>query len=590
MPIELRSIKRLLVDDGGASARYWIPAYQRGYRWAHLQVTQLLNDIWDFIQSGAGNFYCLQPIVVRRMDDGRFEVVDGQQRLTTLHILLSHQREILRILRMSRFSIAYETRDPAFLEGIDPERAGENADFHHICEALRAIDVWMAQHDGTQPLTLIQHLLAEDSARESNVRVIWYELDPSDDAVAAFTRLNVGKIPLTEAELVRALFLRRARQDDGADRTAYRISYEWDQIEKRLRNDAVWYFLQDKPEGTANRISLIFRLAALRAGRLNAQDHAVFAYFSDRLGETDAEGAWREAREIFMALEEWYDDRELFHIVGFILQQAQGDLDVITELLDQSSKLSKQAFSEFLRRRVLNDIFRKVAENLPADELGQEIDAQCRAVDYSSPGKVRSLLLLFNLATLIENQKSNIRFQFDSFKTERWDIEHIRAVSDDRPERDNEQKAWLRQCRDYLRAFPDGPEQALALRIDAYLDPENHPVGAALDFETIDTEILTHFDGSRQATDHTLANLTLLDRGTNRGYGNAVFAMKREILLDQDRSGVFVPLCTRNVFLKSYSRIVGNVLFWSEDDAEAYLDAIVATLTGFFGQLEAPIQ
>lgn len=590
MPIELRSIKRLLVDDGGASARYWIPAYQRGYRWTRLQVTQLLNDIWDFIQDGAGDFYCLQPIVVRRMDDGRFEVVDRQQRLTTLHILLSHQREILRILRMSRFSIAYETRDQAFLEGIDPARAGENADFHHICEALHAIDAWMAQHDGTQPLTLIQHLLAENSARESNVRVIWYELDPSADAVAAFTRLNVGKIPLTEAELVRALFLRRARQDDGADRTAYRIAYEWDQIEKRLRNDAVWYFLQDKPEGMANRIGLIFRLAALRVGRLDNQDHAVFAYFSDRLSETDAEGAWREVREIFMALEEWYEDRELFHIVGFILQQTQGDLDVITELLDRSSELSKQAFSGFLRRRVLNDVFRKVGENLPPDELDQEIDAQCRAVDYSSPGKVRSLLLLFNLATLIENKKSNMRFQFDSFKTERWDIEHIRAVSDDRPERDNEQKAWLRQCRKYLRAFPDGPEQALAVRIEAYLDPENHPEGAALDFETIDTEILTHFDGSRQATDHTLANLTLLDRGTNRGYGNAVFAMKREILLDQDRSGVFVPLCTRNVFLKSYSRIVGNVLFWSEDDAEAYLDAIVATLAGFFGQLEAPIQ
>src|SRR5580704_12930324 len=129
MPLELRSVKRLLVDDGGAPARYWIPAYQRGYRWTQLQVTQLLDDIWDFIQDGAGDFYCLQPIVVRRMDDGRFEVLDGQQRLTTLHILLSHQREILRILRISRFSIAYETRDPAFLEEIDPARAGENADF-----------------------------------------------------------------------------------------------------------------------------------------------------------------------------------------------------------------------------------------------------------------------------------------------------------------------------------------------------------------------------------------------------------------------------------------------------------------------------
>src|SRR5580704_4306392 len=112
MPLELRSVKRLLVDDGGAPARYWIPAYQRGYRWTQLQVTQLLDDIWDFIQDGAGDFYCLQPIVVRRMDDGRFEVVDGQQRLTTLHILLSHQREILRILRISRFSIAYEMSTP----------------------------------------------------------------------------------------------------------------------------------------------------------------------------------------------------------------------------------------------------------------------------------------------------------------------------------------------------------------------------------------------------------------------------------------------------------------------------------------------
>lgn len=590
MPIELRSIKRLLIDDGGAPARYWIPAYQRGYRWTRLQVTQLLDDIWDFIQHGAGDFYCLQPVVVRKMGDGRFEVVDGQQRLTALHILLSHRHEILRILGISRFSISYETRDPAFLDAIDPTRAGENADFHHIYEAWLAVNTWMELHDGVQPLTLLRHLLAEDDDRESNVRVIWYELEPNDDAVAAFTRLNVGKIPLTEAELVRALFLRRARQDDGADRTAYRISYEWDQIEKRLRNDAVWYFLQDKPEGTANRISLIFRLAALRAGRLNAQDHAVFAYFSDRLGETDAEGAWREVREIFMALEEWYDDRELFHIVGFILQQAQGDLDVFTELLDRSSELSKQAFSRFLRRRVLDGVFHKVGKDLGPYELLQEIDAQCRAVDYSSPGKVRSLLLLFNLATLIETRKSNMRFQFDSFKTEKWDIEHIRAVSDDRPERDNEQKAWLRQCRDYLRAFPDRPERALADRIEAYLDPENHPEDAALDFVKIDTEILTHFNESRQATDHSLANLTLLDRGTNRGYGNAVFAMKREILLEQDRSGVFVPLCTRNVFLKSYSRIVGNVLFWSEDDAEAYLTAIVTTLNGFFGQLEEPIQ
>ena len=93
--IELRSINRLLVDEDGSPARYWIPAYQRGYRWDRLQVTQLLDDIWDFIQASEEkrrtSFYCLQPLVVRKLEDGGYEVVDGQQRLTTIFILLSHR-------------------------------------------------------------------------------------------------------------------------------------------------------------------------------------------------------------------------------------------------------------------------------------------------------------------------------------------------------------------------------------------------------------------------------------------------------------------------------------------------------------------
>ena len=197
-------------------ARYWIPTYQRGYRWTQLQVTQLLDDIWDFIQTSEEKrrtaFYCLQPLVVRKLDDGRYEVVDGQQRLTTLFILLSHRKEILTLLGKQRFSIDYETRDPTFLTEIDLERSDENVDFHHICEAWRAIDGWLKGRDPMQALKLLQHLLNDDEAGR-NVKVIWYELTPGDDAVAAFTRLNIGKIPLSEAELVRALFLRRAARE-----------------------------------------------------------------------------------------------------------------------------------------------------------------------------------------------------------------------------------------------------------------------------------------------------------------------------------------------------------------------------------------
>lgn len=70
---------KLVADIKGA---FYVPSYQRGYRWGEDEVNRLLDDVF---QNGQKN-YCLQPVVVRKKDDA-FELVDGQQRLTT--ILLS---------------------------------------------------------------------------------------------------------------------------------------------------------------------------------------------------------------------------------------------------------------------------------------------------------------------------------------------------------------------------------------------------------------------------------------------------------------------------------------------------------------------
>ncbi|MBO9461701.1 DUF262 domain-containing protein [Labrenzia sp. R5_0] len=584
--IELRSINRLLVDDSGSPAKYWIPAYQRGFRWAQLQVTQLLDDIWDFIQNSderrRTSFYCLQPLVVRKLDDGRYEVVDGQQRLTTLHILLSHRNEILTLLGKQCFSIEYETRDPTFLAEINLDRSEENVDFHHICEAWRAIDDWLKRRDPMQALKLLQHLLNDDEAGR-NVKVIWYELAPGDDPVAAFTRLNIGKIPLSEAELVRALFLRRAAQEDTTGNLSLRIAYEWDQIERRLQDDSFWYFLQNSDHGEANRIGLVFRLAAKMAGQIvNGEDYGVFSHFADLLTtELSAESEWRRVKEIYMAMEEWYEDRYLFHVLGFILNQT-GGLTTIAELLADSRTLSKQAFSQRLRSRVFRMLLGGDLQATSITELKEEISDLCQTVTYTNSPKVRSILLLFNLATLLDDPQSNMRFQFDSFKRESWDIEHIRSVSDERPSRPQAQQEWLRHCLEFLRISKDETAQALTKKISSYLSPEKEP-GDQATFEDIDGEILVYFSEATDGPNHDLANLTLLDSRTNRGYRNAVFAVKRDLMLKNDRSGIFIPLCTRNVFLKCYSNVVGNVMFWTEEDAQDYLGAICETLARFFG-------
>jgi hypothetical protein len=322
--ISLKPITSLLAGADGKPANYWIPAYQRGYRWSVLQVTQLLDDVWEFIQTSEGGnrhqFYCLQPLVIQALSDGVFEVVDGQQRLTTIFIILTYLKDLAAMLGKTRFRLTYATRGEAnesFLDQIDLSRAEENVDFFHICQAYRAVERWFQNRDGLQKLKLLQHLLNDDESGR-NVKVIWFQLAESDSPVDAFTRLNVGKIPLTNDELIRALFLKRSNPEDSeGEATELRIAYEWDILEKALQSDAFWYFLSNQKGRTQNRIGFLFELIVKSAGLpVGAEDDAygIFYAFNSKLKAQGAspEFEWRRVKQTFMMLEEWFEDRVLF--------------------------------------------------------------------------------------------------------------------------------------------------------------------------------------------------------------------------------------------------------------------------------------
>jgi len=203
----------------------------------------------------------------------------------------------------------------------------------------------------------------------------------------------------------------------------------------------------------------------------------------------------------------------------------------------------------------------------------------------SNPYKIRSILLLFNLSTLLQNTRSNMRFQFDSFKSERWDIEHIRSVTDDRPERHHARRNWLSNCLEYLES--KGTEEELCSEINSFLELSQVEATNEV-FDPLYEKILVLFNEATEAkVEHGISNLTLLDERTNRSYKNSVFAVKRQRVLKLDQSGIFVPLCTRNVFLKCYNPHVDNLMFWSEDDREGYEEAITKALVNFFcGKME----
>lgn len=85
------SIKSI-VDFENDKINFYIPSYQRGYRWKSRQVSQLIDDIDSFSPTESTPFYFLQALAVAKdTENNRVNVVDGQQRLTTLKLILGEE-------------------------------------------------------------------------------------------------------------------------------------------------------------------------------------------------------------------------------------------------------------------------------------------------------------------------------------------------------------------------------------------------------------------------------------------------------------------------------------------------------------------
>ena len=129
----------------------------------------------------------------------------------------------------------------------------------YLGQAIEVIEQWFSERE-SEVEEIKTSLL-------NKTRVIWFQLAEGDHPVDAFTRLNVGKIPLTNDELIRALFLRLSNADQTeAQALQFQIAHEWDQLEKALQSDAFWYFLSNESGKTQNRIGFLFELIAQAEG------------------------------------------------------------------------------------------------------------------------------------------------------------------------------------------------------------------------------------------------------------------------------------------------------------------------------------
>ncbi|MBY9075958.1 DUF262 domain-containing HNH endonuclease family protein [Nocardioides sp. WL0053] len=545
---------------GDLEGTFFVPDYQRGYRWGEAEVRQLLDDIKE---AGASNYY-LQPVVVKPMEDGCWELVDGQQRLTTLYLIL---RSIKNYLPQSelRYTLTYETRPGSaeFLDDPQAEASSRNIDYFHMYEAFVVVQAWFAEQENATlaAINLFQALT-------STVYVIWYEApqEPEFDSRALFTRLNVGRIPLTDAELVKASLLSRIERE-------HETAAQWDSIERDLWSPEIWAFATGSSTGPATRIGLLLDTLADSISGKQPRHRVPFQTFETLRPHivADPQELWDQVIDLHSLVLGWHDDRNLFHKIGYLVASGRA---TFFDLVALAQGLAKSTFEAALDSLIAKSL------DLPWHGVA--------ALTYGGT-KTNRTLLLMNVETIRRNEHSSERYSFNAHARQLWSLEHIHAQNSQGLNTVEQWTAWLKEHRKALDALDVSSDEreALQSRIDAAL-----PTISSDTFEPLHREIVALFtpgadsDGADapEAADRdevdSIANLALLSREDNSVLSNSVFEVKRRHIINLDQSGSYIPVCTRNVFLKYYDKrsAAQQLHFWGPRDREAYLEAMRATL------------
>ena len=549
---------------GQIEGEFYVPSYQRGYRWDETQVNDLLNDIYE----NGEKPYCLQPIVVRKDEKGRYELIDGQQRLTTLYIIYSYIKKRWPDDNDDpKFSLVYETRseNQEFFQHMDDETLAEsNIDFHFIHHSYTIVANWFSNNKHGKPFSLVGDML---KFFDRYVRVIWYEMQGGSvaDAIALFTRLNIGRIPLTNAELVKALFLCESQTGkDGKALTSDRrleISLQWDTLERELNDEDFWYFLtKKKSKEYPTKIELLFDFIAQKGDGVREQ-FFTFLYFNDH--KESLLKLWDDILRYYYRLKEWYKKDRLYHKIGYLVASGTSTID---QLMTTTKDMRKSEMDKYLDE----EIKRSIACKKPYGELTYDNDYQT----------ITNILLLFNIVSLMSNG-SAARFPFKEFNNESWSLEHIHAQHSLKLNTQEKWRMWLKQhaasVASLRKSLTDEQQQAEAgslLEDIAIAVADEHLKDTT--FNELSDRIIGTLSKKGESNEyvHSLSNMALLQCSANSALNNALFDVKRRMITEMDAKGQYIPYCTKMVFMKYYSSEVQDSVsfhFWGEADRVAYI-------------------
>ena len=574
--------------------------YQRGYKWEKLHIDALLNDIYGHNEGK----YCLQPIIVKKQCEAKevYELIDGQQRLTSLYLLFYY------LTKEKKYTLSYQTREATkgFLDdkleeldiAIKDEKEWfdfvthnsdyDNVDIYHVYEVYRNIHLWFDgkekefRKDFTEKLT-------------KQVYVIWYETSSQDSTSAedVFLNLNAGKVPLTNSELIKALFIldiTRKHSPEVAKLKSYALAGTWDRIENKLQDDQFWYFICNQPyyQKLDTRIDFLLDLANNRLVSDSEKAKETYLVYEESF-RNNKRLDWETVNQTYQKLLEWYEskDKEIFHHIGFLINTGIKD---IVQIITESKGKNKAAF----KKALLNLIKKELSKTKTNEEVKPYDIDNLHYEDHRK--ECQNILLLFNIVQYI-NDKSNHKFPFDLYNKEKWSVEHINPQNPKGLEHLKDVHQWLESVKSYYGGDVNDTEDTLFSKITKFKeqtkDLNEQKTIAELRLKQELTQLLHEISEHITAllSLHEIGNLALLDKNTNSALGNRPFLEKRKNLWaihfergEQKEKKAFIPRATLDVFSKSFT---GNTETFTDEifsmkDMKAYKDYLQQKLQHYY--------
>lgn len=637
-PLELKSVQELL---GTSKYSFNVPGYQRGYRWTAEDVTTLIEDLLLFqneeYQKTAPErcpFYSLQVLVVKESGERIYEVIDGQQRLTTILIILQALRCLKyedapgKLLDQTQYSISYETRrdsnkwlvditkayyddlqDPSGNRKKSSDLKGQNPDYSHFVDAFYAVIDFFKD-------------LSEDDLNDfaktlrQNTKFIWYNITKSnlqvaDSEVDIFNRLNATKINLNNAELIKALLLQ-----DGNFTDVHNLMYErdqmamdWDNLEKQLQNPNLWEFAYSSrhPYKYDTHIEYIFDLITGKTAEDKDAYYFTFKRYYDNYSKhkddklSFVREEWKKIQKMFLLIQEWYNDKCCYHYIGYLLEYGKTEDDKPISIPYLKDRLYQQNKDQ--RESILKSLIKDSLKGIKGEDL-----------IYKNKNILNQVLLLFNIELEQRRQNKASRFSFAEYKHIRdnigWDLEHVASNVDYEPKWEKRKELasdlleyftgikYTADCQisddELLTLCSDNDAKDLCKDLRIFYNED-----VSSDFiVSVYNSIMKYFEAEDKFREYSVNNklarekdfiwnFVLLNSSTNKSYGNNIFPVKRRRIQEDDNS-IYTPIGTRAVFEKAYSKKLSNLISWGRNDAIDYWYMISETLREFMPDLKLP--